>query len=293
MYKRQGVRITQAFQGEPCDLLIALHARRSYGSIERYARERPGAPLIVALTGTDLYGDIHESAEAKASLRLATRLVLLQPLGIHQLSETLHDKTRTVRQSASRPRVLRARLGEGARTACVLAHLREVKDPLLAADAARLLPDDSQIRIFHLGAAMDESMAERAKAAAKASKGRWRWIGECSRTEALRTLAAADLLVLTSVQEGGANVVTEAIACGVPVLSTRIEGSRGILGEDYPGYFEPGDAEGLAAMLRRCEKDPVFYATLRERCAALQPLVDPANERESWRSLLGELFEKA
>jgi putative glycosyltransferase (TIGR04348 family) len=285
------VRIAGAWRGEPCDLLVALHALRSHPSIERHAREMPDVPRVVALTGTDLHGDIHSNADAQQSLELATRLVVLQPLGLRQLPERLHDRTRTIRQSASRPATLGPPLpvASGTLVACVLGHLRRVKDPLLAAEAARLLPEGSRIRVLHLGAALDDSMRVVAEGAAKASNGRWTWLGERPRLEALRVLARADLLLLTSVQEGGANVVTEAIACGVPVLSTRIDGSLGILGDDYPGYFEAGDAVGLARLLRRCETDAELLASLRARCDALRPLVEPARERDSWRALLLEL----
>ena len=102
-------------------------------------------------------------------------------------------------------------------------------------------------------------------------------------------LAGSRLLVLTSRSEDGANAVTEAIAAGVPVLSTRIEGSLGILGETYPGYFEVGDAAGLASLLVRCEDEPALLAALRERVDALRPLIDPARERASWGALLAEL----
>jgi glycosyltransferase involved in cell wall biosynthesis len=120
-------------------------------------------------------------------------------------------------------------------------------------------------------------------------RGRWTWLEARRRGEALAVLARSRLLVLTSRSEGGANVVTEAIAAGVPVISTRIDGSVGILGDDYPGYFAVGDARELAALLRRCEDDPAFLADLKARVLALQPLVDPALERASWRELLGEL----
>jgi len=65
--------------------------------------------------------------------------------------------------------------------------------------------------------------------------------------------------------------------------------SLGILGETYPGYFEVGDAAGLATLLGRCEDDPGFLGELWGRVAALRPLVDPAHERASWRDLLREL----
>src|SRR4051812_35457792 len=73
--------LTTDYQGQPCDLLVALHAYKSYPSVRRYRDARPSDPLVLCLTGTDLYGDIHERPEAAEALELATRLVLLQPLG--------------------------------------------------------------------------------------------------------------------------------------------------------------------------------------------------------------------
>jgi putative glycosyltransferase (TIGR04348 family) len=280
------VRIAETWRGEPCELLVALHARRSHASIARHAELRPAEPRVVALTGTDLYGDIHTDASARASIELATRLVVLQPFGVRQLPERLRTKACTIRQSALPPREPLRIAPPDAFLACALGHLRDVKDPLLAAQAVQILPETSRIRVLHLGAALDDAWRRRAESAARAAAPRWRWLGERPRIEALRILAGADLLVLTSTQEGGANVVTEAIACGIPVLSTRIDGSLGILGDDYPGYFDVGDAPGLAAQLQRCESDPAFIGALRAHCAALRPIIDPARERESWRTLL-------
>jgi putative glycosyltransferase (TIGR04348 family) len=280
------VRLEQQWRGEDCDVLVALHARKSHASIARLAERHPEIPRVVALTGTDLYGDLSEPDTAR-SLQLASRLVLLQPLGARQLPEPLAALARTIRQSARAP----ARplpLPEGF-AVCVLGHLREVKAPLLAAEAVRALPPASRVHVFHLGGAMDEAWRQRALQAQAESAGRWTWLGEKPRSTALRLLLSASALALTSVSEGGANVVTEAIACGVPVLSTRIEGSLGILGEDHPGYFEPGDAQGLARLLLRCEREPPFLETLRARSLALRPLVEPARERQSWAELLGEL----
>jgi putative glycosyltransferase (TIGR04348 family) len=272
--------------GEPSDLLVALHARKSHASVVRHALQQPDAARVVALTGTDVYGDLDEP-DAAASIALAHRLIVLQPLALGRLAEDARVKARVIRQSATIVHADAARTEPGLR-ACVLAHLRDVKDPLLAAHALALLPMTSSIRVLHLGAA-DETWRRIAIATERAMRGRWTWLGPRGRREALAVLAASSLLVLTSRSEGGANVITEAIAAGVPVISTRIDGSIGILGDDYPGYYPVGDVSGLAALLRRCEDEPAFLADLRARVLALQPLVDHARERTSWRELVQEL----
>ena len=93
------VVISQSYAGEPFDLLIALHARRSHAAIARFCREHPAAPLVVAITGTDLYHDLPRSRQAQHSLELATRVVVLQPAALAELSPRLRDKARVIYQS--------------------------------------------------------------------------------------------------------------------------------------------------------------------------------------------------
>ncbi len=280
------VRLAEAYGGEPCDVLVALHARKSHPSVARFRAERPRAPLVVTLTGTDLYDELHRSAEAQASLELATRLVTLQPLGIQALPQHVRAKALAIVQSAS-PLALMPPPAEGFQV-CLLAHLRAVKDPFLITRAVRRLPARSRLHVLHCGAPLDPGTEERAREE-MASNPRWRWIGPRPRAEALRTLAASRALVVSSRHEGGANVVSEAIACGIPVLSTWIAGSVGVLGSDYPGFYPVGDEAALAELLLRLEEDAGFEAGLRARIAALRPVVAPERELEAWRALLAEL----
>jgi putative glycosyltransferase (TIGR04348 family) len=281
------VAVVEEYRGERCDLLVALHALRSFPSVERYRSAHPDGPLIVALTGTDLYGSIHTHAEARRALDLATRLVVLQPLGVAELPPSVRAKTRVIYQSVPTPRI-RPTPRRDLFEVCVLGHLRPVKDPFRAALAARLLPPTSRVRVLHVGAALSPEMAEQARAEA-AGNPRYRWLAEVPRWKALRVLARCRLLVLSSQLEGGANVISEALAASVPVLASRIAGTVGLLGEDYPGYFPVGDTDALARLLERAETDVAFYRQLQARCSRLRPLFDPEREQRSWQRLLSEV----
>jgi putative glycosyltransferase (TIGR04348 family) len=281
------VAIDTQYRGEPADLLVALHARRSFPAAARFRRERPAGRLVVALTGTDLYDDLPRSAEAHHALELADRLVVLQPLGVNALPPWARDKARPIFQSA-RPPDSPIPPPAGVFGAALVAHLREVKDPFLAPKALRLLPSSSRVELWHLGAALDLGSAAMALKEIQANQ-RYHWLGERGRQETLRRVAGARLLVLTSRLEGGANAVSEAIACGTPVLSTRIDGSVGMLGPDYPGYFPVGDAPALARLLTRAELDADFHASLRAGVERVRPLYAPERERAGWAALLAEL----
>lgn len=268
-------------------LLVALHARRSFGALDRFHRARPEVPIVVALTGTDLYRDLENSPEAQQSLEMATRLVVLQPQGVESLPPGLRERCRVIFQSAE---ALGPPEPPGANVfrVCVLSHLRDVKDPLRAAYAARDLPAYSRVEVVHAGGALDPELAREAEAEQRRNP-RYRWLGALPRERALRLLAGSQLLALTSHLEGGANVISEAIAAQVPVVSALIPGSVGLLGSVYPGYFEPGDSRGLCLLMQRAETDSTFYEELKRLVHDLKPLVDPARERESWRALIAEL----
>jgi putative glycosyltransferase (TIGR04348 family) len=281
------VEISVDYHDQTCDVLVALHALKSHASIRRFRDRSPDVPLVLCLTGTDLYGDIHHSPEAVESLELATRLVLLQPLGRTELPPHLQAKARVIYQSVEVPTVREA-ARQDIFEVCVMGHLRPVKDPFRTARAAQLLPPSSRVQVLQLGGALSDDMAEQARTLAATSQ-RYQWMGELPWSEAMKMLSRCRLLSLTSELEGGANVISEAVMLGVPVVASRIAGSIGLLGEDYPGYYPVHDTQALAELLLRAETDTAFYRFLVDRCAERRPLFEPAAERESWQRLLVEL----
>lgn len=287
------VRVIQTYNGEAFDLLIALHARRSHSSVARFHSEHPDLPIIVVLTGTDLYKDLGRIKSTEKSLDLATRIVVLQPKALEQLAFRLRPKTRVIHQSVV-PSVSKARPSKPRTTfdVCVVGHLRPVKDPFRTAMASRTLPASSRIRVLQIGGAMTREAEARAKTEAR-SNARYQWLGEQSPARLRKILERCQLFVLSSKMEGGANALGEAIVAGVPVLASRIPGSIGILGEDYPGYFETGNTGQLARLLLRAETDPSFLSELKERCEAIAPLFSPTQELARLKSLVAELSKAA
>jgi glycosyltransferase involved in cell wall biosynthesis len=142
--------------------------------------------------------------------------------------------------------------------------------------------------VLHAGRALTPAMGARAAREA-AGNARYRYLGELPRARALRLLAGADLLVISSRHEGGANAVSEALAAGVPILASRIPGNVGLLGEGYRGYFAAGDTRALARLLARAEAEPKFLRRLAGQCRRRAALVSPARESRAWRLLLAEL----
>lgn len=279
------VEVATAWNGGPADLMIALHARRSHHSIRAFAERHPGRPLIVVLTGTDLYRDIHGDADAQASLDLAQRLVVLQERGVDELKAEHAAKTRVIYQSA--PDIPHQQRFDDRFRVLVIGHLREEKDPFRAALASAHLPESSRVQILHLGRALSEDMAQAARLA-ESRLPRYRWLGEQTHAAVLEQLGRADLLVVSSVMEGGANVICEALAAGVPVLASAVSGNIGMLGDDYPGYYPLEDERRLAQQISRAETDREFYAELLRHCRARRALMTPQREASAVRQLVDE-----
>jgi putative glycosyltransferase (TIGR04348 family) len=268
------------------DVLVALHARKSAAAVEASKRLHPERRVVVALTGTDLYRDIHSDASARRALALADRLIVLHARATEELPAELRGKARLVPQSASA--TTRPRRSPRTFEVAVVGHLRAEKDPLRTARAARLLPPDSRIRVIHAGRALEPAFGAAARREQR-ENARYTWLEEVSPARARSLIGRARLLSLTSNLEGGANVVSEALAADTPVVAARIPCTEALLGGDYPGLFPVGDTRALAELLARAEREPRFLAELARRCRLRRAVVSPAKERAAWRALLREL----
>ena len=271
------VRVAAEWHGEPCDTLVALHARRSHGSIARFARERPGKRLVVVLTGTDLYRDLPDSADARQSLDLADRVIVLQEAALREIGAAIRRKARVVYQSAD-PK-LRHAPPDGRFGIAVIGHLRAEKDPMRTALALQHL-NAKRTEVVHLGAALDPALGEEARGW-MAREPRYRWHGSVTHSRALAWLARSHVLVVSSVMEGGANVIAEAARVGTPVIASRVSGNVGMLGRDYPGYFPLYDEKRLARLLGRAASDRRFYRALKQKLVKRRRLFAPAAERKA------------
>ena len=270
------------------DLLLALHATKSRGAQEDFHRRHPERPILLALTGTDLYLEVARGAAAATGpLERARLLIALHDEAGADLRSSWAAKTRVVPQS-SRPIRPRRAPDPGSFEVVFLGHIRPVKDPHTLLRALALLPARSRLRATFAGAGLDPADTERFAAAVR-GEPRATWVGPLRRRRALELLSGARALVSTSEAEGGANVLSEALVNDIPILATDIPGSRGILGSRHPGLFPVGDAAALATLFQRLEDDPAFAATLQAAGRVQAPRFSPERERHALAAALTEV----
>ena len=277
--KSYTVTLAAQWDGKACDVMIALHARRSAASIAAFSSAFPALPLIVVLTGTDLYKDIFSDEDAQRSLQLATQLLVLQTAGLQVLDKNLHRKTQVIYQSAPALKPIKQSPEKLRRyfDVTMIGHLRDEKDPGTFMRAAKSV-ESARVRLIHIGGALEPALAEQAEKTQQLYS-RYHWLGNVAHAATRQRLKRSQLMVITSKMEGGANVIIEAVTSGVPVLASDISGNRGMLGENYAGYFPLGDSIKLAQLIDRAASDNNFYKRLQAQCAARAPLFSPERER--------------
>jgi glycosyltransferase involved in cell wall biosynthesis len=259
------VRVSNHWTGKDTDLLIALHAYRSHASIVQFRKKYTNHPIILILTGTDLHRDM-------AALALIPKL--------------LHTKTHVIYQSCKsvkRKAVLKTRF-----LVSVIGHLRPEKDPFCTAKSLKYLGPENKIKVIHMGKAMSPEMSQLANQYSQDLEN-YQWQGELSHSDTLAQLSRSHLMVISSLMEGGAHVVTEAIAIGVPIIASDIPGNRGLLGDDYPGYYQVGNEKALAKILQKTESDAAFYQSLEKHIHKRRQYVQPEFELKSIKAVLDRL----
>lgn len=275
----------------PADVIIALHARRSFAAIAAAKKNYADVPLIVVLTGTDLYRDIADSAEAQRSLALADALIVLQEDAIQHVPKPYRQKTHIVFQSASL--LTPAKKARDKLNCVVVGHLRQEKSPETIFQAASLLsensPENSKIHITHIGDALDDALAKKA-AYLTATLTNYRWVGTLPHGLTRAAIKRAHLFIHPSIMEGGANVIVEAITAGTPVIASKMSGNVGMLGIDYAGYFPVGDAPALVALLQRIAAEPNLLTRLNTACKARSALFSPSEERRQLDNIICQLI---
>ena len=284
------VEVTESWSGGDAGLLIALHAYRSHQSILAFKKQYPNRPIVLILTGTDLYRDMENHSEVILSMEMADQLIVLQSSAIHSVPAHLRHKVQVIYQSVEIENAIDIR-GPATKSdflVSVIGHLREEKDPFCVVRSLALLPTDSKITVTHLGQVMSPQMQDQATNF-NSTIDRYEWLGEVSHADALKVLSNSCLMVISSRMEGGAHVVSEAIALGIPVIASDIPGNRGLLGEDYPAYYPVGDEAALADLLYRAEKMPAFYASLQKHIDLRRELIRPAREKQSIQTMVSAL----
>lgn len=273
-----------------CEVFIALHARKSHASIAAFRSAHPDRPIILILTGTDLYKDLPTNAEAMQSLEMADALVVLQADAVRFLPKPYRSKAKVIYQSS---RLLVPAKRPVSILKCVtVGHLRDEKSPQTLFDAMDLLPPDIRFRIDHIGAPLDRTLARHAHALEKRDS-RYRYLGAKTHGATRQAIRHAHLLVHPSQMEGGANVIAEAITSRTAVLASRISGNVGMLGSGHPGYFRVGDAADLAAKLKRCAQAGHLVSRWIRLTDFERERFAPETERAAVQSLVHGLLKRS
>jgi colanic acid/amylovoran biosynthesis glycosyltransferase len=107
-------------------------------------------------------------------------------------------------------------------------------------------------------------------------------------------LEASDVFLLASVSEGISNAALEAMACGVPVVSTDVGGMREAITDGTEGFLvAPRDAESMAMRLEYLAHNPQARVDMG-RAARMRIERDFSLDRqiEQWMELYGELMKR-
>ena len=136
-----------------------------------------------------------------------------------------------------------------------VARIEPQKDPGTFVEAAAMVAGHRPAVSFLVvgGGSLAGDMAARARAAGL--EGRMVFTGP--RRDVARLLGACDISVNSSLKEGMSNTIMESMACGKPVVATRVGSNAELVADGETGFVVAArDAAGLAAAVGRLLDDP-------------------------------------
>jgi glycosyltransferase involved in cell wall biosynthesis len=160
-------------------------------------------------------------------------------------------------------------------------------DQLLDA-APAIVQRHPNVRFFLIGdGILQEHLRERARGMGILEN--FVFAGLIPRERIPEMLSAMDVLVHTSLREGLARVLPQALAMGKPCVSFDIDGAPEVVLPGETGYLvKPGDDDGLADAVSRLLADPELRARMG---AAGRRVVDPAFRAETMVSEIAGVYD--
>jgi glycosyltransferase involved in cell wall biosynthesis len=219
-------------------------------------------------------------------MAMADQIVTLQAQALELIPLKYRSKASVIYQSM--PALKRQCPPKNSFLVSIISHLRPEKDPFCIVRALSSIPAQSRLRVVHIGQVIDQDMAIQAQNAMSSEK-RYQWLGKLTHAQTMRWLTRSHLMVISSLMEGGAHVVSEAASIGIPIIASKIAGNIGLLGSDYEGYFPVQDDQQLAKRILLAESDQSFYQQLTEQVQDRQILFKPDVEQSAITALIAKL----
>jgi len=154
----------------------------------------------------------------------------------------------------------------------------ERKGPLRVLEAIRDLPEVSGI---FLGDGPDHPKGPQVAVARKVSHD-----------QVPRYLGAADLYVLPTLEEGSPNSVIEAMACGLPIVSSDLPSLRETVTAECALLVDPMDTEALAAAIRDLVREPERRRAMGRAARAVAETSSLARRADRIRDWLAGVVER-
>lgn len=287
-------------QGLAPDLIHAHWAYRS-GFVAAKVMEKYECPLVVTVQGSDINYWLHESRKRKrivfalqradaiiaVSRALAERVAAegIATTKIHHIPNGVDLQVFRVRPGLLRDE-LKTKFGDVPLFLCV-ANLFDLKGQDVLLRAMALLPEGAGAVVF-VGDGTDRPRLEKLAGQLHIAE-RVYFAGRIRHSEVPAWMNACDALVIPSWNEGVPAVAFEALACGLPVVSTKVGILPEVITSDDFGVLVPvGDPPALAAALFTAARRTWDKGKLRTRAEAFSWERLSAQVLQVYRSLLGD-----